>query len=173
MLSLFHVQLRSVLLARMFSCWLLKQLVDCFIHKLLKFFDAFHSVSLAVNFWQILFIFFIFLITCMIWGWLICHFLLPYFPSTVAWFPCHFTSLWWQAFWTCSCVFGGISSIVLSSVTVSVTSWTFCVVSLLFLFCLLMQRILLLHLAHDFQSCFCVLVYALSYLSYDFSGTLL
>ena len=30
-----------------------------------------------------------------------------------------------------------------------------------------------LHLAHDFWLCFCVLVYALSYYSYDSSGTLL
>ena len=80
----------------MFSHWLLKQSVDCFIHKVLKFFDEFHLVSLAVDFWWSIFVFFIFLITCMICGWLICYFLLPYSPCMVAQFPCHFTSLWWR-----------------------------------------------------------------------------
>ena len=80
----------------MSSRWLLKQLVNCFIHKFLKFFDEFHSVSLAIDFWWTLFVFFVFLITCMIWGWLVCHFSLPYFPSTIAWLSCHFTSICWQ-----------------------------------------------------------------------------
>ena len=50
MLSLFHAWLRFVFLESMFSRWLLKQSFDCFIHKVLKFFDEFHSVSLAVDF---------------------------------------------------------------------------------------------------------------------------
>ena len=97
---------------------------------------------------------------------------------------------------TCSRVLGGISSIVLFSITVSVMSQTFCMSGVFpvgfptgsfpvgfptvsfpvgfptVLFRLLMQRTPLLHLTHNFRSCFCILVYASSYYSYDSSGTL-
>ena len=84
---------------QVFSRWLVKQSFDCFIHKILEFFDEFHLVILVVDFWLIVFIFLILLITCVICGWLICHLLLPYSPSMATWLPCHFMSLWWQVSW--------------------------------------------------------------------------
>ena len=97
MLSLFPVRFRFLLSVRMSSCWLVKQLLNCFVHYLLKFPYEFQLVSLSVDFWWTFFIFSVFLITCVILRWLFCRLLLPCFSSMVAWLSCHFMSLWWQA----------------------------------------------------------------------------
>ena len=80
----------------MSSHWLVKQLFNCFIHYFLEFSYEFQSVSPSVDFRWTFFIFGIFLITCMIFRWLICCFSLPCFSSMVAWLSCHFMSLQWQ-----------------------------------------------------------------------------
>ena len=88
---------------------------------------------------------------------------------------------------TCSCVFSGISSIILFSITVSVMSWRFCVSGVFPVgfptasFPIGLPTVSLSpsdaedssSAFYNFQSCFCVLVYTLSYCSYDSSGTLL
>ena len=96
-LSLFCARLRFVFSARVFSHWLVKQLFNCLIHYILEIFYEFHLVSPLVDLWQTFFIFWFFLITFMMWGWLFCHLLLLYFSSTVTWLSCHFMSFWWQA----------------------------------------------------------------------------
>ena len=95
-LYLFHAWFRFVFSARMSSHWLVKQLFNCFIHYLLEFSYEFQLISSSVDFWWIFFIFWLFLITCMILRWLFCHLLLLYFFSMIVWPSCHFTSLQWQ-----------------------------------------------------------------------------
>ena len=97
MLSLFHVWFRFLFLVRVSSHWLVKQLFNCFVHYFLEFSYEFQSVSPSVDFWQTLFIFSIFLITCVILRWIFCHLLLTCFPSMFTWLSFHFMSLWWQA----------------------------------------------------------------------------
>ena len=83
----------------MSSCWLVKQLFNCFVHYFLEFSYEFQLVSPLLDFWWTLFVFSIFLITCVILRWLFCHLWLMCFPHTFAWHSCHFMSLWWQALW--------------------------------------------------------------------------
>ena len=83
----------------MSSCWFAKQLLDCFIHYFLEFSYEFQSVSSLAGFWQVFLIFWLFLITFMIWRWLFCCLLLVYFSSMFTWLSCHFMSLCWQASW--------------------------------------------------------------------------
>ena len=56
-------------------------------------------IGLLSNYHNTCFIFWVFLITFVIWGWLFCHFSLPYVSSTVAWLSCRFMSPCWQASW--------------------------------------------------------------------------
>ena len=82
---------------------------------------------------------------------------------------------------TCSCMFSGISSTLLSSVTVPVTSQMLCAsgtspVSFLTVSISTSDAAgscLLLHLAYNFWLCSCILLYIWSYLLYDIAGTLL
>ena len=99
MLSLFHVWFRFVFLVGVSSRWLFEQLFNCLVHHLLELFYEFHSVSPLVDLWWTFFVFWFFLITLMIWGWLFCHLLWPYFSSMVTWLSCHLMSLCWQMLW--------------------------------------------------------------------------